>query len=206
MKSSSAQLYESNDELPHKPRRLTFKRKTSDFTITLTYDDAAIADLPEGEDRLIGKYTIKVPPLSNENIIPDIRITFNIDKHGCVYIQSAQSMEEYIVHEPVVAPTPLATSADGTQVEGAPTTSVEGETVAKKKYKKTELEVISDIFILSKEDLKHALELEASMAHEDRVITETADKRNELESYLYSMRDKLDGALKVCIYVDCVYD
>ena len=34
------------------------------------------------------------------------------------------------------------------------------------------------------------------MAFEDKLITETADKRNELEAYIYAMRDKLDGALK----------
>jgi hypothetical protein len=60
MKGSSAQLYVAGDEIPHKPRRLTFKKKSSDFTITLMYDDASVAILPEGEDRLIGKYTIKV--------------------------------------------------------------------------------------------------------------------------------------------------
>ena len=30
----------------------------------------------------------------------------------------------------------------------------------------------------------------------DRILTETADKRNELESYIYAMRTKLEGALK----------
>lgn len=31
---------------------------------------------------------------------------------------------------------------------------------------------------------------------QDRVIQETADKRNELESYVYAMRDKLVGTLQ----------
>ncbi|CAN0417270.1 unnamed protein product, partial [Laminaria digitata] len=30
----------------------------------------------------------------------------------------------------------------------------------------------------------------------DRVLRETADKRNELESYVYTMRDKLVGNLR----------
>ena len=30
----------------------------------------------------------------------------------------------------------------------------------------------------------------------DRVLRETADKRNELESYVYTMRDKLVGSLR----------
>lgn len=31
---------------------------------------------------------------------------------------------------------------------------------------------------------------------QDRVLRETADKRNELESYVYTMRDKLVGSLR----------
>ncbi len=38
--------------------------------------------------------------------------------------------------------------------------------------------------------------MEASMAFEDQFIKETADKRNELESYIYAMRTKLNGPLK----------
>lgn len=55
---------------------------------------------------------------------------------------------------------------------------------------------IQDTSGLSREDLKAAMELEANMAMEDRLLLETADKRNELEGYLYSMRDKLEGNLK----------
>jgi heat shock protein 4 len=68
--------------------------------------------------------------------------------------------------------------------------------VAPIRYKKHELSVIPDVSGLSREDLKAAMELEANMALEDRLLLETADKRNELEGYLYSMRDKLDGNLK----------
>lgn len=187
MKGSSAAIYTAGDEIPHKPRQLTFKRKTADFVITLTYDDAATAVLPEGEDKVIGKYTIKVPTPVAGAPVPDVRVTFNIDKHSCVYIQSAQQLEEYTVQEPV------APAKDGEPMaeEGKPV-----ETVTKKKFKKIDLEVVSDVFGITKDGLKECLELEAAMANEDRIIIETADKRNELESYIYSMRDKLDMSLK----------
>ena len=53
-------LYSRNDELPHKPRRLTFPKKFADFAIRVSYDSAAVALLPTGQDRLIAVYTIKV--------------------------------------------------------------------------------------------------------------------------------------------------
>jgi heat shock protein 4 len=67
--------------------------------------------------------------------------------------------------------------------------------VSKKRFKKTDLQVTVETPGLSPTEVKAALELEAQMAFEDKMITETADKRNELESYIYAMRDKLDGAL-----------
>ena len=49
---------------------------------------------------------------------------------------------------------------------------------------------------LTKDQIKASIDLETEMANEDRLIVETADKRNELEAYIYGMRDKLDGVLK----------
>jgi heat shock 70kDa protein 4 len=54
--SKTVAIYARNDELPHKPRRITFRNKTEDFNVSLFYDNAAIAFLPPGESRFIGKY------------------------------------------------------------------------------------------------------------------------------------------------------
>jgi heat shock protein 4 len=72
----------------------------------------------------------------------------------------------------------------------------DGDAAAKKRFRKIDLEVSIEEHGLSRDQIKAAIEVEASMAFEDRLIQETADKRNELESYIYSMRDRLDGALK----------
>eukprot|EP01034_Spumella_vulgaris_P024133 gene24133-30443_t len=184
--SSSVSIYSRNDELPHKPRRLTFKNKTSDFAITLAYDDAAVAHLPKGENRLIGKFTIKIPAaIAAAAPVNDVRVTWNLDKNGFVYVQSAQLLEEIKVTEEELAAAAAATAAEGKEAE-AP----------KKRFKKTDLEVHAEHPGLTRDEIRAAIDLEGTMAFEDRLITETADKRNELEAYLYSMRDKLDGALK----------
>lgn len=53
------------------------------------------------------------------------------------------------------------------------------------RFRKNDLTVITEQFGLSRDQLKAAQELEASMAFEDKLLLETADKRNELEAYLY---------------------
>jgi heat shock protein 4 len=96
-KTTSVSLYQRGDEVPHKPRRLTFRNKVSDFTVTLSYDEASAAFLPHGESRFLSRCTIKIPPsvVSSANgNIGDVRVTWNLDKHGLAYVQSAQLMEE----------------------------------------------------------------------------------------------------------------
>lgn len=165
---------------------MTFRNKTSDFTVTLSYDDAAVALLPEGESRLLSRCTIKVPSNPTNG---DVRVTWNLDKHGFVYVQSAQLMEELpYTAEEIAAAEAAAAAGEGKDESKA-------IDVTKKRYKKTDLVVVTETPGLTTAEVKAALELEAQMAFEDRMITETADKRNELESYIYAMRDKLDGAL-----------
>ncbi len=68
---------------------------------------------------------------------------------------------------------------------------------AGRRFRKLDVATEAVVFgLLSRQQLKEAAELEASMAFEDQLIKETADKRNELESYIYAMRTKLDGPLK----------
>lgn len=186
--SQATSLYLAGDEIPRKPRRLTFRKKTSDFSITLRYDNASREKLPQGEDTLIGLYTIKVP---SGSVSSDVRVTFNIDKNSCVYIQSAQLMEELPIE---VIPTPVVPVT--TETESKSDLPVQLVEPPKKKYRKIDLEVISELHTMNKEEKNKALELEASLSLEDRLITETADKKNELESYIYTIRDRLDGPLK----------
>jgi len=159
VKGSSATLYKRNDELPHKPRRLTFKKKTADFTVTLTYDDssAGAASLPAGEERVIARYTIKLPAGAQGN--EDVRVTFNIDKHGCVYLQSAQMLEE-------IPPEPVTEESNSKEGEGKAAEGKEGEEKgateagpAKKRFRKTELEIVADVFSVSRDDVKASLKL-----------------------------------------------
>lgn len=195
MKGTSVALYVRGDDIPHKPRRLTFRNKTNDFSVTLTYDEPSTTFLPTGESKFLSKFTIKVPSsivnLSNPG---DIRVTWNLDKNGFVYVQNAQLLEE-VINDPTTT-TPPTTTANGEENKESTTTTEGKENENKKRFKKTDLEVITETTGLSKEAIKEALELEASMFNEDRLITETADKRNELESYIYNTRDKLDGELK----------
>merc|ERR1712137_807973 len=73
--------------------------------------------------------------------------------------------------------------------EGESTADAEGR---KKKVKKTNLEFTAVRPLdWSKEEITKAYEEEVVMANGDRIVRETADMRNELESYIYDKRDKI---------------
>jgi heat shock 70kDa protein 4 len=180
---STIEIYSRGDDLPRKPRRLTFRNKTDSFAVRTAY--SAGANLPPGQDRLIAVYTINIP--DNYKSSPhDVRVTFNMDKNGCVGIAGAQLMEEL---PPVENPEP-AEGKDSKETQPAE------DSAPKKRFKKVELHIDTVSFGLTRQQIKDTVELEAQMANEDRLIIETADRRNELESYIYAMRDKLDGPLK----------
>ena len=180
---STIEIYSRGDDLPRKPRRLTFRNKTDSFAVRTAY--SAGANLPPGQDRLISIYTIKIP--DNYKSSPhDVRVTFNMDKNGCVGIAGAQLMEE-------LPPVENSEPAEGKESkENQPV----DDSAPKKRFKKIELQIETVSFGLTRQQIKDTVELEAQMANEDRLIIETADRRNELESYIYAMRDKLDGSLK----------
>merc|ERR1711988_77283 len=62
---------------------------------------------------------------------------------------------------------------------------------AKRRFKKIGLNVMRNVHAYSQEELNAFIEAEVNMAQQDRIIQETADARNALESYIYEMRDKI---------------
>jgi len=205
---NSIELYAKGDSYPRGPKKITFKNKTNDFKLTLAYPDSATDLLPPGQDKHIATYTVKVP---SGKPPAKVVVELNLDRNGCVVLQSAVIMEPIIEEEkkpeekkPEENKNEVASEEkkEGTseeKKEGAneeKKDSVEPPAPPKKRFTKVPLQFECESFGLSEKAVKEALELEASMANEDRLITETADKRNELESYLYAMRDKLVGEYK----------
>lgn len=78
----------------------------------------------------------------------------------------------------------------------SPTSAKDADAPKKKVYSKVPLKVEPKTSAWTKSEIDAAVLQEAQMANQDRVLRETADKRNELESYVYTMRDKLVGNLR----------
>lgn len=62
----------------------------------------------------------------------------------------------------------------------------------KKQVRKGDLPIISGTSSLDQTKKDAAAEQESAMIMEDKLVADTEDKKNELETYIYEMRNKID--------------
>ena len=158
-------------------RRVTLRR-AGDFTVQALYDDSAQKyGFPAGAGTSIAEFQIKSPPGEEKKV----RVNIKEDIHGIIHLSSSQVVEE-IESEDAVTP-----AADVAAKEG-------DATAAPKKIKKTNLDFsIRRPLDWTADEIVKANEMEVAMQNADRIVRETADMRNELESYIYDMRDKINS-------------
>eukprot|EP00970_Alexandrium_tamarense_P011244 scaffold2428_cov168-Alexandrium_tamarense.AAC.3 len=156
-------------------RRVTLRR-SGKFSVDAMYDDSASNFLyPEGVSKSIATFNINAPSDADCKI----RVNVKQDIHGTLTLSSAQMVEE-IEDE--------AATEEGAEAK-APAESDEKK---KPKLKKTNLEFsITRPLDWTEAEIQREVEVEVEMSNADRIIRETSDARNELESYIYDMRDKI---------------
>ena len=205
-------LFARHSETPA-TKRITFRR-AEQFSITASYDEASAALLSEGCDALIGTFAITgVPAPTPAEPTSRVRVHVAHSIHGTVTVASAQLVREVEDEEPAANSSETkedskedAKSATCEESKGeeskkdppAAGNNAGGEDAPKKKrkYKKTPLVVECAVRSMDKASITATIELEAEMCHQDRVIQETCDTRNELEAYIYKMRDDIIGDLR----------
>ena len=157
-------------------RRVTLKR-TGEFKVASTYDaSAAEYGLDSGATQDVSSWTIKAPAGEEKKV----RVNVKQDIHGIIQMSSAQMVEEIEEEE---APKEEATE------EGK-----EGEAPAekKKKVKRTNLDYTETKPLeWTDAEISKFTATETAMRTTDRIVQETSDMRNDLESYIYDMRDKI---------------
>ena len=64
-----------------------------DLVITAAYDTIASEILPSGEDTVLGRYTVHVPPALVATGPKTVAVVFALDRHGLLYVPYAQVSE-----------------------------------------------------------------------------------------------------------------
>jgi heat shock protein 4 len=191
---------------------LTFYRKES-FDITAEYLDSPLL---QGTSKDLGTYQISLPPQSEAK---KVKVRAKLNLHGIFEIESAQLVEEEEYEEKVKEKRELPAeevadseataaaepeAADASQGEAKPDAKAEEKKQPEKKYewvevvkkkkrtKRTDLDIKKTGSLgLSDAEIQKQMDEETAMQAEMREIIETNEKRNDLEGYIFNMRDKI---------------
>merc|ERR1712038_1122245 len=169
-------------------RRVTLRRP-GEFIVTASYDDKVVEKygFPEGAGQGIVQFKIKAPEGGDNKV----RVNVKQDINGSILLSSAQMIEE-IVEEVPVEEKPSEAKEGEADAPAEESKKEEQKVEKKKKTKKTNLEFTETRPLeWTKTELDSFFEKEVAMANVDRVVIETSNMRNELETYVYDMRDKI---------------
>lgn len=202
-------VFERGSHVPS-AKMLTFYRNEP-FTLRAEYTPDS--DIPSTMDRAIGTWQVGPITPGPDGSKAKIKVKVVLNLNGIVAVETVNAVEEEeIAEEPAAAPaadTPMADADAGAAPAengdgAAPAPEAEAAAPApapKKKVrtKKTPVPFAADTGELSKERLQALYEAECEMALQARIQTETADARNAVESYVYSLRNRLSDSLSAFV-------
>lgn len=183
-------LFEKRCEVP-KTRRIGFNRSAA-FEIEAAYAPEVRALFGSDKDMVIGNFRVSelLPPTGESP--PRIRVDFKQDEFGLFRVLKAEQMQE------VLDDAANANAKEGKKEEAAAAAegkAAEGE--KKKKFKPIKVKVEA-VFNggLSENEILEMREREQAFCDKDKLLAETSAMKNKVESYIYTMRDKIEGELK----------
>lgn len=122
----------------------------------------------------------------------DVKVRILMNKDGIIECESASLIEEFF--EEVVAPKDEKPK-EGEADKKMETENKDEEVKKKKKTRSTTLKFHADhLHQLTAQQIQGYQQDEATMANHDRITFETYDRKNQLEAYIYDMRNKINEA------------
>ncbi|KAK2750379.1 adenyl-nucleotide exchange factor sse1 [Myotisia sp. PD_48] len=179
-------IWHSGDPMPHTKIITTMQDKA--FDIEARYAKPEL--LPGKPSPWIGKITIKGPAFDKGGI-KKCKFKATVDIHGLFHVTEAYYVEQIEVEEEI----PEENKEDTTD---APNGDTEAEAKprthkVKKQVRKGDFTVTSTSASLEASVKTKLIEQENALFMEDKLVADTEDKKNELESFIYEMRDKIDS-------------
>ncbi|KAF1811581.1 putative heat shock protein Hsp88 [Eremomyces bilateralis CBS 781.70] len=168
---------------------LTFYRKNP-FDLEARY--AKPEQLPGGVSPWIGRFSVKgVKPTGDDDFMI-CKLKARLNLHGVLNVEQGYWVEDQEVEEPI--PEKKEEGKDDTAMD----TSAEGAAEkpktrkVKKQVRKGDLPISSGTASMDITSKDEAAEHEYSMVAEDKLVADTEDKKNELESFIYETRGRVE--------------
>ncbi|CAK7566842.1 MAG: adenyl-nucleotide exchange factor sse1 [Sporothrix epigloea] len=171
---------------------LTFFRKRP-FDLEARYYTPQ--DIPEGMKPWIARFSVKgvKPTIGGPDDYMTCKLRARVNPDGILNLDSAYSVEDQEVEEEIKDEEPKAEAPAGEAMDtDAPAEEVKPKTrKVRKQVRKDNLPVVSAANALEQPAVEDAKEKEGKMSSNDKLVADTEEMKNSLESYIYDTRDKL---------------
>ncbi|PFH55201.1 hypothetical protein XA68_10392 [Ophiocordyceps unilateralis] len=184
---TSLTVFNKGNVLPS-TKILTFYRKQP-FDLEARF--AHPEDLPGKHDRWIGRFSVKGVKAEGQDDFMICKLKARVNIHGILNVESGYFVEDQEVEEAVkdeVGDDFNDPDAMETDKEDAPRKTRR----VKKQVRKGDLPISSGTSSLDAAAKLALTEKESAMVMEDKLVADTEEKKNELETYIYDLRAKLD--------------
>lgn len=196
---TSLTVFNRGNALPS-TKILTFYRKQP-FDLEAKY--AKPEGLPGKMNPWIGRFSVKGVQADTKDDFMICKLKARLNLHGILNVEQGYYVEEQEIEEPI----PEAKDGDAMDTD-----KTNGEATApktrkvKKQVRKGDLPLSAGTASLDQQQKDLLLEQEGQMISEDKLVAETEDRKNELESEIYSMRGKIDEPYTSNGYADFASD
>ncbi|KAI0161783.1 heat shock protein Hsp88 [Hypoxylon sp. FL1284] len=170
---------------------LTFYRKQA-FDLEARY--AKPEDLPGKMSPFIGRFSVKGVKADPKTEFMICKLKARVNIHGVLNVESGYYVEDQEVEEEIKdekqegdKKDPDAMETDDKKEGDKPKTRK-----VKKQVRKGDLPIVAGTTSLDESTRNALTEKESAMLMEDKLVADTDEKKNELETYIYDMRNKLD--------------
>lgn len=182
---------------------LTFYRKQP-FDLEARY--AKPEALPGRTNPWIGRFAVKGVKADSKDDFMICKLKARLNLHGVLNVEQGYYVEEQEIEEPVADAKEEKKDADAMDTDekanGEAKPPAPKTRKVKKQVRKGDLPISAGTSSLSQEVKDRYVEQEGQMISEDKLVADTEDKKNELESEIYSMRNKMDEPYESSGYAD----
>lgn len=192
---TTLEVFKTGNVMPS-TKILTFYRKEP-FDLEAKYSRPEM--LPGKMNPWIGRFSVKgvkANPNDKEHFMI-CKLKARLNLHGVLNVESGYYVEDVEIEEPIPDEKKEGEAkkdSDAMETD-QPNGSADGKTPTrkvKKQVRKGDLPLSSGTASLDDEAKSKATEVENAMYMEDKLVTDTEDKKNELEAFIYELRAQVD--------------
>lgn len=180
---TSLTVFQKGNVMPS-TKILTFYRKQN-FDLEAKYAKPEL--LPGKMNPWIGRFSVKNVKADAKDDFMICKLKARLNLHGILNVESGYYVEDVEVEEPIPEPEGEKKEGEAMDTDAAPKTRI-----VKKQQRKGDLPISAGTASLDAASKEAAAEKENSMIMEDKLVADTEEKKNELETYIYDMRNKID--------------